>query len=221
MRRIRIAMVALCTCGFASACASAPISVVGSEFVASDVDVAPAQLTLRTAADDLEMAYSRNGWSQAANAMQAAQRWIGRLAGRDAPDAELEPVDQADLATLEIMEMDGDDAVVRLASDLRTADALANQVNAAARELTVSGSELSRSSLTRDLGHIERTIAHTMHALTFFDSVIDGLADRLTPSQLRRIQRGRDQLASRSERLQDRADDIAEMRRIVRHHSFS
>jgi hypothetical protein len=221
MRRIRIAMVALCTCGLASACASAPISVVGSEFVAPDVDVAPVQVSLRTAADDLEMTYSRNGWSEAANAMQAAQRWIGRLAGRDSPDAELESVDQANLATLEIMEMDGDEAVVRLAADLRTADTLASDVNTAARELTVSGTELSRTSLTRDLGYVERSIAHTMRALTFFDTVIDGLADRLTPSQLRRVQRRRDQLASRSERLQDRADDIAEMRRIVRHHSFS
>jgi hypothetical protein len=221
MRINRGLLFAMFACCLASACASAPISVVRSDAVDTHSRIAPEQQELREAALALESTYEQNGWSQAVDAMQSARRWVGTLTGHGG-DAEAAPAPTLTyLADNDFTDMTSEQAADQLSEDLQSAHALAGDVDYAAMVVAGSVDNYSRYSLTSDLGHIEGAIAHTRRALAMFDDVISRIGERFTPEQLRRVHGQRNRLASSSEELRDRADEISRRRRAARANTFS
>jgi len=216
MRMIRGVFVVLSVCCLASACASAPISLVGSNFSEPTNLSAPEQLSLQNASTSLEEEYERQGWSRAVSAVHAARRWVGHLAGRDSEEEETDTPISLYLAENGLLEGDASDATLHLTTDMDAASDLAVIVHMAAVSLLTSGNEYSRSSLGRDLHYVENAISHTRRALDLFDAAIEHVEVRLSPEQLQHVRARRDVLATRSERLRDRADDIASLRRSGR-----
>jgi len=213
MRMIRSVFVVLSVCCLASACASAPISLVGSNFTEQDSQSAPEQLSLQSASSSLEEEYERQGWSRAVSVVNSARRWVGHLAGRSSDEEEQAAPITLYLAENDLLEADASDAVQHLASDITAASDLAAQVETAAVSLLTSGNAYSRSSLGRDLNYVESSISHTRRALELFDAAIEQVEFRLSAEQLQHVRGRRDVLAVRSERLRDRADDISSLRR--------
>ncbi|MDG1419097.1 MAG: hypothetical protein P8J78_04480 [Maricaulis sp.] len=221
MRINRGLLFAIFAGSLASACASAPISVVRSDAVETSARIAPEQQDLREAALALESTYERNGWSQAVDAMQSARRWVGTLTGQTTDVSNTPAPTQSYLTHNEFVDMSSEQAADQLSEDLQSAYALAGDVDYAAMVVAGSVDNYSRYSLTSDLGHIEGAIAHTRRALAMFDDVISRIGEGFTPEQLRRVHDQRNRLASSSEELRDRADEISRRRRSARANTFS
>lgn len=212
---------AMFACCLASACASAPISVVRTDAVDANSRIAPEQQELRAAAQALEITYERRGWSQAVDAMQSARRWVGTLTGHNPDRSDTPAPTQMYLTDNDFLSMSAERAADQLSGDIQSAHSLAGEVDFAAMIVAGSADNFSRYSLTSDLGYIEGAIAHTRRALAMFDDVIARISDRFTPEQLRRVHDHRNRLASSSEELRDRADEISRRRRSVRNNTFS
>jgi hypothetical protein len=214
MRALRGVFFAICACGLMSACASAPMSLAASGFSVNDAVYSPEQASLRTSADALELAYEGHGWSERSDMMVAARGWMDRLAGQSgSPEAVAPPVMSAYLSESGLLELDGETAAARLAADLTSAGNLARDIDHAATALVRSDGTYSRLALTRDLDHVERSIAHTRHALDNFQDAMNRVDDRLRVQDRQRLDRLYGRLSDHADRLSDRADEIAGMRR--------
>jgi hypothetical protein len=208
-----------CACLVATGCASAPISVAGSALPGSSAPEIDQQSALRRAVDRLQSVFEDRGWIRPANSMAASARgWMARLTGQ--ADEEEPSIDRDDalpyLAMTDIDSLDSDAALELLRMDLEQADALVRDVDIAAHMLATTDQNISRSSLTRDLEHVERAVAHSRQALETFDAAIAVVAPRLDTQGLDHVHMQRARLASHAERLRDRADELASLRHNLR-----
>jgi hypothetical protein len=214
MHALRGVFFAICACGLMSACASAPMSLAASHFGAGEITYTTEQTALRTRVDALELAYEGHGWSERGDMMVAARGWMGRLAGQYAPGQE---EDDAALPTYlvesSLLELDGVTAAARLAADMTSASDLARDVEVSAQALIGADTIYSRLTLTRDLDQVERSITHTRQALDTFQDAMNRVDANLSDADRERLQRIYAEFFDHADRLSDRADDIAALRR--------
>jgi hypothetical protein len=217
MRVFQGVLVSVCACALLGACASAPISLVGTDLADGGLRANPEQAALLDAASALEATYRDHGWIRENTAMETARGWMDRLTGQSvgsaAPDAD--PA-QGYILEAQLLELPASDAVSRLVSDLALAASHARLVDQSARALSGPPGQFSRAALTRDLGEVETTITYTSDAVELFDAAILRVASRLSADQVAQVNSGRDQLAFLAESLRDRADEIARQRRLMR-----
>jgi hypothetical protein len=221
MHTIRSVFIGVFTCCLASACASAPISVVGSNFVQADNFTTPEQMSLRTAIETLETVYSENSWVRSDTNMQVAQRWMDRLTGLGAEDATPPSLLDVYVSSNDLLSKTAHEITILISEDLEMAYELASQVDLEAVKLLTSGTGYTRLSLSRDLTRVQRSIAQTRQAIDLFNLVIANFSDTLDETQTDAITERRNQLAWRSDVLRDRADDISEIRRYGHHRAVS
>ena len=208
-----------CACLVVTGCASAPISVASSALPGSTAPEIDQQSALRRAVDRLQSVFEDRGWIRPANSMAASARgWMARLTGQADEDEPSIEVDERlpYLAMTDIGSLDGDAAAELLRMDLEQADALVREVDIAAHMLATTEQSISRSSLTRDLEHVERAVAHSRQALETFDAAIAAIGPRIDTQSLDSVDMQRAQLASHAERLRDRADELANLRHYLR-----
>ncbi len=199
------------------ACASDPISLVGTGVSDADLRTSPAQANLLDAAQALEASYRENAWVGTTGAMEAARGWMNRLTWQTA--AEPVSADQPGQAYAEYRQLrtlDAVEAAERLTADVALAATQARRMDQAARAIILLPAEFNRSALTRDLGEVETAIALTREAVVTFDAATRLVSERLSDAQLARVHAERDHLAYLSESLRDRADELARLRREMR-----
>ncbi|WP_417485478.1 hypothetical protein [Maricaulis salignorans] len=217
MRGYQGVLAAICACGLITACASDPISLVGSGVSDTELRSNPAQASLLNAAQTLQASYRDNAWVRTDGAMQTARGWMDRLTGQAGNEAE--PVAQPGQAYIELRQLltlNAADAAELVVTDVTLATAQARQVDQAARAIIIQPAGFTRSTLTRDLGEVETAISLTREAVTTFDAVVVVMSDRFDEDQRARVNIERDQLAFLSESLRDRADALARLRREIR-----
>ncbi|WP_339737301.1 hypothetical protein [uncultured Maricaulis sp.] len=217
MRGYQGVLAAICACGLITACASDPISLVGTGLSDSELRSSPAQALLFDAAQTLETSYRDNAWVQTSGAMETARGWMDRLTGQAGSEAE--PAAQPGQAYIELRQLltlNAPDAAELVIADVRLATAQARQVDQAALAIVIAPAAFTRPTLTRDLGEVESAIALTREAVVTFDAVLARLSDRFSERQLAQVMIERDQLAFLSESLRDRADALARLRRELR-----
>jgi len=217
MRGYKGVLAAFFACGLITACASDPISLVGTGVSDSELRSNPAQAALLDAAQTLETSYRDNAWVSSSGAMQTARGWMDRLTGQ--AGGEIEAIVQPGQAYIEINQLltvNPAAAAELVVTDVSLATAQARHVDQSARAIIIQPAGFTRLTLTRDLGEVETAIALTREAVTTFDAVVAQLSDRFTEDQLARVNIERDQLAFLSENLRDRADALARLRREIR-----
>ena len=199
-----------------TACASDPISLVGSGVSDADLRTSPAQASLLDAAQTLEASYRDNAWVRTAGAMDAARGWMDRLTGQ--PGGETAAGDQPGQAYLEfrqLLTLDAAEAAELMVADVALATAQARQLDQAARAIILEPAGFNRSALTRDLSEVETAIALTREAVSTFDAAIVLVSEQFSEAQIARVNTERDHLAFLSESLRDRADELAHLRREI------
>jgi hypothetical protein len=217
MRGFQGVLAAICACGLISACASDPISLVGTGFSDTDLRTSPAQADLLDAARTLETSYRDNAWVRAAGAMETARGWMDRLTGQ--ADGELVSAGQPGQIYVEfrqLLTLDTAEAADLMAVDVALAATQARQMDQAARAVIAGAAEFNRSALTRDLSEVETAIALTREAVDTFDAAVVLVSARFSETQVSRVNTERDHLAFLSESLRDRADELARLRREIR-----
>lgn len=218
MRGYQGVLAAICACGLITACASDPISLVGSGVSDADLRVNPAQANLLDAAQTLQASYRDNAWVSPAGAMETARGWMDRLTGQPAA-TESAASSQPGVAYVQhrqLLTLQANDVNELLFTDVALAGAQARQLDQAARAIIIQPAGFTRSTLTRDLAEVETAIALTREAVATFDATVMLVSLRLSDSQVSRINTERDQLAFLSESLRDRADELARLRREIR-----
>ncbi|WP_417482219.1 hypothetical protein [Maricaulis sp.] len=220
MRRFQGVMAAVCACGLISACASDPISLVGTDASEISLRSNPLQADLLDAAQALETTYRDNAWAGTSGAMEAARGWMDRLTGRsETPAAPAVPVVSAGQAYVEhrqFLVIDAREAGEAFVSDVEQAVMLARHLDQAARAVTLQPTAFRRAALTRDLNDVETAIGLTREAVDTFDAAVELLSERVSETDIAAVNSSRDQLAFLSESLRDRADELARMRRDLR-----
>tara|TARA_R110000868_G_scaffold148833_6_gene370966 strand:- start:3703 stop:4374 length:672 start_codon:yes stop_codon:yes gene_type:complete len=217
MRGYQGVLAAICACGLITACASDPISLVGSGVSDTELRSNPAQANLLNAAQMLQTSYRDNAWVRTDGAMQTARGWMDRLTGQAGSEAEpAEQPGQAYIELRQLLTLNGAAAAELVVTDVTLATAQARQVDQAARAIIIQPAGFTRSTLTRDLGEVETAINLTREAVTTFDAVVALMSDRFDEEQRARVNIERDQLAFLSESLRDHADALARLRRELR-----
>ena len=217
MRRFQGVLAAICACGLITACASDPISLVGTGVSDADLRANSAQANLLDAAQTLESSYRDHAWVPVAGAMAAARGWMDRLTGQ--PAAEPVSTDQPGQVYVEYRQLrtlGAAEAGNQLTADVALAATQARQMDQAARAIIMQPAAFTRLVLTRDLGEVETAIALTREAVVTFDAAIRLVSERFSDAQLARVNAERDHLAYLSESLRDRADELARLRREIR-----
>jgi len=213
MRRFQGVIVALCACGLISACASNPISLVGTDSSESSLRADPVQAQLLDAAQALETTYRDNAWAGTSGVMETARGWIDRLTGQGENAVASVPAGQAYVEHRQLLVITASEAGETFAADVEQAVMLARQLDQAARAVTLQPGAFNRAALTRDLNDVETAIGLTREAIDTFDAAVVIVSDRVSQTDIARVTSGRDQLAFLSESLRDRADELARMRR--------
>lgn len=218
MIAFRRALLAICFCSLASACASAPISVAASSFPGSRTASTPAQLELERATDAFTSALETRGLIREASSVDTAMRWMNQLAGQDAETdtsglALYVETAELDLATLP--------AINRIAIHLVETWQGAASIDAASRVLMSEGAGLSRSDVTDALGAVETAMANAQTAQSVFEAAMLELTAHHDAEALSSLRIERDLLALRVNDLRDRADELAALRRQMRNPAIS
>ncbi len=209
-------------CALASACASAPISMVSSALPGHSAET-QTQLSLRGATSRLQSVFEERGWIRAAQTLQATtSNWMARLTGQRSDEDVMPTPDPVPyLAQTNFSTMDSAVAVAQLTMDIDEAQDLVRDVDLAAAHLIGREEGVSRESLTRDLELVERAVAHSREALDTFDQAIETVASHADHMSLAQLTTHRDRLAAHSEGLRDRADELADIRMHMRSSSAS
>ncbi|WP_291843325.1 hypothetical protein [Maricaulis sp.] len=218
MSAFRRAVLAICFCSLASACASAPISIAAASLPGSGAAMTPAHRQLDTAVDEFTHQLEHRGLIREAGSMATAMRWMNELAGQSdasGPDG---------LALY--LEVGGIDLVDARAPELIRADIVrawqgAAAIDAASRALVTEGAGLRRSDVTDALGSVETAMAHAQTAQSVFETALLDLTALHDAPALSGVRLERDLLALRINDLRDRADELAELRRQLRNPSIS
>lgn len=217
MRGFQSVLAAFCACGLLAACASAPISLVGSGVTDAGLRSNPQQAALLDATQTLEAGYRDNGWVRTAGAMETARGWMDRLAGQPASEtASANQPAESYIEQRQLLVLDSAAATEILTADLVLATSQARHVEQAARVIILQPAEFNRATLTRDLGEVETAIALTREAVANFDAAITRVSVNLSTGQMSQVHSERDHLAYLSESLRDCADDLARLRRETR-----
>ena len=217
MRVFQGVLVSVCACALLGACASAPISLVGTDAIDSALRSSPEQAALIDAASVLETTYREQGWIRQNDAMQTARNWMGRLAGQSVDEAApAEDLAGDYIVQARLLEIPAGDAASRLLSDIELATRQARLVDQSARAVVARPGQFTRAVLTRDLDEVETSMTYAADAVDLFDAALARLTPRLSADQVGRINSGRDQLTFLAESLRDRADEIARQRRQLR-----
>ena len=212
------AVLAICFCSLAAACASAPISIAGSNFSSADTPGTAVHRQLEAVVDQFNNDLGARGLIREASSMDTAMRWMNQLAGQtddNEPDALTVYLD-AQAITL---------ADAR-APDQVTADIVhvwqgAAGIDAASRTLLDAGIGLSRRDVTDALGSVEQAMANAQTAQSVIEAVILELTSYHDADALAGLRVERDLMALRINDLRDRADELAELRRQMRNPSIS
>lgn len=218
MIAFRRALLAICFCSLASACASAPISIAASSLPGSRAASTPAQLELDRAADTFTSSLRARGLVREASSMDTAMRWMNQLAGQDAE------TDASGLTLyVETAELDltASPTLNRIAIHLVETWQGAAAIDAASRALMVEGAGLSRSDVTDALGTVESAMANAQTAQSVFDAALLELTTHHDAEALDGLRVERDLLALRVSDLRDRADELADLRRQMLNPSIS
>lgn len=218
MIAFRRALLAICFCSLASACASAPISIAASSLPGSRAASTPAQLELDRAADNFTSSLRARGLVREASSMDTAMRWMNQLAGQDAE------TDASGLTLyVETAELDltASPTLNRIAIHLVETWQGAAAIDAASRALMVEGAGLSRSDVTDALGTVESAMANAQTAQSVFDAALLELTTHHDAEALDGLRVERDLLALRVSDLRDRADELADLRRQMLNPSIS
>ena len=217
MRGFQGVLAAVCACGLITACASDPISLVGTGVSDADLRANPAQANLLDAARILETSYREHAWVRTSGAMETARGWMDRLTGQAASErAAADQPGQAYIEYRQLLTLDAAEAADVMATDFALATAQARLLDQAARAIIMEPDGFDRSALTRDLGEVETAIALTREAVATFDAATMIVSVRFTDLQSARVNAERDHLAFLSESLRDRADELARLRRVDR-----
>jgi len=212
------AVLAICFCSLASACASAPISIAGSSFAAPDTPASAAHRELEDAVDHFNDDLGVRGLIREASSMDTAMRWMNQLAGQvdgDEPDALTVYLD-----TQSIMLTDAG-APDRVRADIVHVWQGAAGIDAASRALLDTVIGLSRNDVTNALGSVEHAMANAQTAQSVIEAVILEMTSHHDADALAGLRVERDLLALRINDLRDRADELAELRRQMRNPSIS
>ena len=213
MTAFRRAVLAICFCCLASACASAPISLAASSLPGSAAHATPAHRQLNDAIDQFSDELEGRGLIRQASSMDTAMRWMNQLAGQ--PDQE-EPEGLALYLELGGIDLAGAEALAGVRADLVRTWQGAAAIDAASRALLVDGAGLSRSDVTDALGAVENAMANARTAQSVFDAALLELAGVHGADALAGLRVERDLLALRVDDLRDRADELADLRRQMR-----
>ncbi|WP_417469940.1 hypothetical protein [Maricaulis sp.] len=216
MRRFLGVLAAVCACGSIAACASDPISLVGTEASDTSLRSNPVQAQLLDAARALETTYRDNAWAGTSGPMDAARGWMDRLTGQNDNPVAAVPAGQAYVEQRQLLVMDAGQAGEAFTADVEQAVMLARQLDQAARAVTLQPMGFNRAALTRDLNDVETAIGLTREAVDTFDASVVMLSERVSEADIARVNSRRDQLAFLSESLRDRADELARIRRDLR-----
>lgn len=208
MYQFRRIAFALAICSLTAACASAPISFAGAGNNPA-FQATPVQNTLAEASSKLEETYRERGWIREASAVSGALAWMNRLAGQTTDAPARDRVERY----LQVNEIELDAVPARLVSDMRDAQALAQDVDRAAAQLVATGADLSRPGLSHSLGDVETAMSHTRNALDLFDALIVQIAAENGQQEAETLRSVRNGFFAQSEALRDRADELAELRR--------
>ncbi|OLF73988.1 hypothetical protein AWH62_07520 [Maricaulis sp. W15] len=218
MSAFRRAVLAICFCSLASACASAPISIAASSLPGSGALVTPAHRQLDDAVDDFADQLEDRGLVREASTMDTAMRWMNQLAGQSgeaAPDGltlylQVAGIDPADIQAVDIIRAD-------LVETWQGAAA----IDAASRRLLTTETGLRRSDVTDALGAVETAMTHAQTAQSVFEAALLELTTHHDAAVLAGLRVERDLLALRVNDLRDRADELADLRRQMRNPSIS
>ena len=218
MTIIRRILLAAFACSAMSACASAPINLAAEATAGAPAPaMASERLALRDAVDQLTITYRESGWTPGSTSL--AERWAGRLTDEAAASDGL-------LTPAETYLRDRGVTTARAAAqvlhdDLTEARALAAYVDAAAINLIQGGAGFTRAQVTDDLGEVERSIAATRRALDLFADAIALIDADLDAARRAELAERRAMFAATADRLSDRADEFAALRRAMRSGAFS
>lgn len=212
------ALLAICFCSLASACASAPISIAGSSFSPPDAPSAAVHRQLEQSVRQFNEDLGARGLIREASSMDTAMRWMNQLAGQsdeDQPDALTVYLD-----TQSIMLSDAG-APDQVRADIVHIWQGAAGIDAASRALLDAGVGLSRREATIALGSVEQAMSNAQTAQAVIESAILELTSLHDADALSGLRVERDLLTLRINDLRDRADELAELRRQMRNPSIS
>ncbi|WP_150099757.1 hypothetical protein [Maricaulis maris] len=212
------AVLAICFCSLASACASAPISIAGSSFSAPGAPGSDVHRRLDEAVDHFNDDLEMRGLIREASSMQQAMRWMNQLSGQS-------DVDEPDALTVyldtQAITLSDAGAPDRVRADVIHVWQGAVGIDAASRTLLEATIGLSRGDVTDALGSVEQAMANALTAQSVFETVILEMTSLHDADALAGLRVERDLLALRVNDLRDRADELAELRRQMRNPSIS
>ena len=218
MSAFRRAVLAICFCSLASACASAPISLAAASLPGSGAAATPAHRRLDAVTEEFTDHLERRGLIREASSMDTAMRWMNQLAGQadsEAPHGLALYVERGEIDLIDATAPE----IIRV--DIVHAWQGAAAIDAASRSLMSEGAGLRRSDVTDALGAVETAMTQAQTAQSVFEAALLELTALHDADALRELRMERDLLTLRVNDLRDRADELADLRRQMRNPSIS